>query len=90
MSRRFDLIASAPVSRTPCKPYSVSAFYRLEEGSFSLRLIPVAGERVAQSVDEAMNAAGSLGYPVVLKVEVIRPAAQDRRRRGAAQPEQRR
>ena len=31
--------------------------------------MPVVGERVAQSVDEAVNAAGSLGYPVVLKVE---------------------
>jgi acetate---CoA ligase (ADP-forming) len=31
--------------------------------------VPVVGERVAQSVDEAVNAAGSLGYPVVLKVE---------------------
>src|SRR5689334_7016845 len=31
--------------------------------------VPVVGERVAQSMDEAVNAAGSLGYPVVLKVE---------------------
>jgi acetate---CoA ligase (ADP-forming) len=31
--------------------------------------VPVVGERVAQGVDEAVNAAGSLGYPVVLKVE---------------------
>jgi len=31
--------------------------------------VPVVGERVAQSVDEAVNAAGSFGYPVVLKVE---------------------
>ena len=31
--------------------------------------MPVVGELVAQSVDEAVNAAGSLGYPVVLKVE---------------------
>lgn len=31
--------------------------------------VPVVGERVAQSVDAAVNAAGSLGYPVVLKVE---------------------
>jgi acetyl-CoA synthetase len=31
--------------------------------------VPVVGEIVAQSVDEAVNAAGSLGYPVVLKVE---------------------
>jgi acyl-CoA synthetase (NDP forming) len=31
--------------------------------------VPVVGERVAQSADEAVNAAGSLGYPVVLKVE---------------------
>jgi acyl-CoA synthetase (NDP forming) len=31
--------------------------------------VPVVGEHLAQSVDEAMNAAGSLGYPVVLKVE---------------------
>jgi len=31
--------------------------------------VPVVGERVAQHVDEAVNAAGSLGYPVVLKVE---------------------
>jgi succinyl-CoA synthetase beta subunit len=31
--------------------------------------VPVVGELVAQSVDEAVNAAGSLGYPVVLKVE---------------------
>ncbi len=31
--------------------------------------VPVVGERVAQNVDEAVNAAGSLGYPVVLKVE---------------------
>ncbi len=32
--------------------------------------VPVVGEHLAQSVDEAMNAAGSLGYPVVLKVEL--------------------
>jgi acyl-CoA synthetase (NDP forming) len=31
--------------------------------------VPVVGERVAQNEDEAVNAAGSLGYPVVLKVE---------------------
>ncbi len=31
--------------------------------------VPVVGEHLAQSVDEAVNAAGSLGYPVVLKVE---------------------
>ncbi len=31
--------------------------------------VPVVGEHVAQGVDEAVNAAGSLGYPVVLKVE---------------------
>jgi acyl-CoA synthetase (NDP forming) len=31
--------------------------------------VPVVGEHLAQSVDAAMNAAGSLGYPVVLKVE---------------------
>jgi acetate---CoA ligase (ADP-forming) len=31
--------------------------------------VPVVGELVAQDVDEAVNAAGSLGYPVVLKVE---------------------
>jgi acyl-CoA synthetase (NDP forming) len=31
--------------------------------------VPVVGEHVAQDVDEAVNAAGSLGYPVVLKVE---------------------
>jgi acetate---CoA ligase (ADP-forming) len=31
--------------------------------------VPVVGERIAQSVDEAVNAAGSRGYPVVLKVE---------------------
>lgn len=31
--------------------------------------IPVVGELVAHTVDEAVNAAGSLGYPVVLKVE---------------------
>ena len=31
--------------------------------------MPVVGERVAQSMEEAVNAAGSLGYPVVLKVE---------------------
>jgi acetate---CoA ligase (ADP-forming) len=31
--------------------------------------VPVVGERVAQDEDEAVNAAGSLGYPVVLKVE---------------------
>jgi acetate---CoA ligase (ADP-forming) len=31
--------------------------------------VPVVGERIAHSVDEAVNAAGSLGYPVVLKVE---------------------
>jgi acyl-CoA synthetase (NDP forming) len=31
--------------------------------------IPVVGEQVAQSVDDAVNAAGAIGYPVVLKVE---------------------
>jgi acyl-CoA synthetase (NDP forming) len=31
--------------------------------------VPVVGELLAQSIDEAVNAAGSLGYPVVLKVE---------------------
>jgi acyl-CoA synthetase (NDP forming) len=31
--------------------------------------VPVVGERVAQSAQEAVNAAGALGYPVVLKVE---------------------
>src|SRR5262249_36809027 len=31
--------------------------------------IPVVGERVALNVDEAVNAAALLGYPVVLKVE---------------------
>jgi acyl-CoA synthetase (NDP forming) len=31
--------------------------------------VPVVVERVAQSVDDAVSAAGSLGYPVVLKVE---------------------
>ncbi len=31
--------------------------------------VPVVGERVAQSADEAVNAAGAVGYPVVLKVE---------------------
>ena len=31
--------------------------------------VPVVGERVAQSEDEAVNAAGSLGYAVVLKVD---------------------
>jgi succinyl-CoA synthetase beta subunit len=31
--------------------------------------VPVVGERLAQSVDDAVNAAESLGYPVVLKVE---------------------
>ncbi len=32
--------------------------------------VPVVGERVAQSAQEAVNAAGALGYPVVLKVEL--------------------
>ncbi len=31
--------------------------------------IPVVGERLAQSEDDAVNAAAALGYPVVLKVE---------------------
>jgi acetate---CoA ligase (ADP-forming) len=31
--------------------------------------VPVVGERVAQDAEEAVNAAGALGYPVVLKVE---------------------
>ncbi len=31
--------------------------------------VPVVGERVAQNANEAVNAAGALGYPVVLKVE---------------------
>ena len=31
--------------------------------------IPVVGERLAQSGDDAVNAAAALGYPVVLKVE---------------------
>jgi acyl-CoA synthetase (NDP forming) len=31
--------------------------------------VPVVGERLAQSADDAVNAAGALGYPVVLKVE---------------------
>ncbi len=32
--------------------------------------VPVVGERVAHTVEEAVNAAGSIGYPVVLKVEL--------------------
>ncbi|HEY4171755.1 MAG TPA: acetate--CoA ligase family protein, partial [Rhodopila sp.] len=31
--------------------------------------VPVVGERLAQSADDAVNAAAALGYPVVLKVE---------------------
>ena len=31
--------------------------------------VPVVGERLANSADEAVNAAAALGYPVVLKVE---------------------
>ncbi len=31
--------------------------------------VPVVGERLAQSIQEAVDAAGELGYPVVLKVE---------------------
>lgn len=31
--------------------------------------VPVVGELLAHDIDEAVNAAGSLGYPVVLKVE---------------------
>jgi acyl-CoA synthetase (NDP forming) len=31
--------------------------------------VPVVGERLAQSADDAVNAAATLGYPVVLKVE---------------------
>jgi acyl-CoA synthetase (NDP forming) len=31
--------------------------------------VPVVGERVVQSADDAVSAAGSIGYPVVLKVE---------------------
>jgi acetyl-CoA synthetase len=31
--------------------------------------VPVVGERLAQSEDDAVNAAAALGYPVVLKVE---------------------
>jgi acyl-CoA synthetase (NDP forming) len=31
--------------------------------------VPVVGERLTQSADEAVNAAAALGYPVVLKVE---------------------
>jgi acyl-CoA synthetase (NDP forming) len=31
--------------------------------------VPVVGERLVQSADEAVNAAAALGYPVVLKVE---------------------
>ncbi len=31
--------------------------------------MPVVGERLAQSADEAVSAAAALGYPVVLKVE---------------------
>lgn len=31
--------------------------------------VPVVGERLVQSADDAVNAAGALGYPVVLKVE---------------------
>jgi acetyl-CoA synthetase len=31
--------------------------------------VPVVGERLTQSADEAVKAAGELGYPVVLKVE---------------------
>src|SRR6202044_1339957 len=31
--------------------------------------VPVVGERLAHSADEAVNAAAALGYPVVLKVE---------------------
>jgi len=35
----------------------------------SLYDVPVVGERLTRSADEAVNAAAALGYPVVLKVE---------------------
>jgi acyl-CoA synthetase (NDP forming) len=35
----------------------------------SLYDVPVVGEQLTNSADEAVNAAGALGYPVVLKVE---------------------
>ena len=35
----------------------------------SLYDVPVVGERLSQSADDAVNAAAALGYPVVLKVE---------------------
>jgi succinyl-CoA synthetase beta subunit len=42
---------------------------REAKAALALYGVPVVGESVAQSVDEAVKAAGSLGYPVVLKVE---------------------
>jgi acyl-CoA synthetase (NDP forming) len=42
---------------------------REAKAALALYGVPVVGELVAQDVDEAVNAAGSLGYPVVLKVE---------------------
>ena len=43
---------------------------REAKSALALYGVPVVGERVAQSVDEAVEAAGALGYPVVLKVEL--------------------
>jgi acetate---CoA ligase (ADP-forming) len=42
---------------------------REAKAALALYGVPVVGECVAQSMDEAVDAAGSLGYPVVLKVE---------------------
>lgn len=42
---------------------------REAKAALELYGVPVVGELVARDVDGAVNAAGSLGYPVVLKVE---------------------
>ncbi|MEJ0019785.1 MAG: acetate--CoA ligase family protein [Acetobacteraceae bacterium] len=42
---------------------------REAKAALALYGVPVVGERVAQDAEDAVNAAGSLGYPVVLKVE---------------------
>jgi acetate---CoA ligase (ADP-forming) len=42
---------------------------REAKSALALYGVPVVGERLARSVDDAANAADALGYPVVLKVE---------------------
>lgn len=63
---------------TPCRPAKISLQFSNKGKSLSEREskellaaygIPVAGDQLVTSVDEAVNAADKMGYPVVLKVD---------------------